>query len=207
MKRHKTVDEYFASNMHWKYELNKLRNIIIKTELNETVKWGAPVYTFNQKNIVGLGAFKSYVGLWFFQGALLKDIKQKLVNAQEGITKAQRQMRFNSIDEIDENLVLDYVKEAIKNQKEGKEIQPTKKTSVSIPKELKRELGINSKLKKNFDLLSPFRQREYCEYISEAKKEKTKTTRLKKIVPMILNGIGLNDKYREPIIKTTLLKT
>jgi len=166
------------------------------TELEETIKWGSPVYCLNGKNIVGLGAFKSYVGLWLFQGALLKDKKKKLINAQEGVTKALRQMRFNSIDEIDEILILEYLKEAIKNEKAGKEIKPAKKTKIAIPKELKVELNKNAKLKEIFSQLTPFKQREFCEYISEAKRETTKQSRLRKILPMIFKGIGLNDKYR-----------
>lgn len=53
--------------------------------MEETNKWSAPVYTSNGKNIVGLGAFKSYTGLWFFQGALLKDEKKLLINAGNGL--------------------------------------------------------------------------------------------------------------------------
>jgi uncharacterized protein YdeI (YjbR/CyaY-like superfamily) len=196
VKRHKTVNQFITSNKQWGDALKKLRSILIKTQLAETIKWGTPVYTLDDKNIVGLGAFKSYVGLWFFQGALLKDSKKILVNAQEGITKAQRQMRFNSIEEINEKLILEYVKEAIKNLKAGKEIKPVKKTKLTIPTELNEALNKNVNLKKRFKELTPFKQREYCEYIFEAKRVETKLTRLKKIVPMILNGIGLNDKYR-----------
>lgn len=196
MKRHKTVNQFVTSNKQWGNALKKLRSILIKTQLAETIKWGTPVYTLDDKNIVGLGAFKSYVGLWFFQGALLNDKKKILVNAQEGVTKAQRQMRFNSIEDINEKLILEYVEEAIKNHRAGKEIKPSKKASVSIPNELKNELQKDSKFNKNFDTLTPFKRREYCEYISEAKREKTKNNRLKKIMPMILKGVGLNDKYR-----------
>ncbi len=148
MKRHKTVYQFIASNKQWRDALIKLRSVLIKTKLEETVKWGAPVYTLDDKNIVGLGAFKSYVGLWFFQGALLKDSKKKLVNAQEGVTKAQRQMRFNSSEEINEKLILEYVKEAIKNQKAGKEIKPAKKSALTIPKELNEVLNKMLNLKR-----------------------------------------------------------
>ena len=60
----------------------------METELLETIKWGVPVYTLNDKNVLGMGAFKSYVGIWFFQGAFLDDPQKKLINAQEGKTKA-----------------------------------------------------------------------------------------------------------------------
>ncbi|MBT8304183.1 MAG: YdeI/OmpD-associated family protein, partial [Bacteroidia bacterium] len=65
-----------------------------------------------------------------------------------------------------------------------------------IPKELEDILKPNLDLKKCFDALSPYKQREYCEYIGSAKRESTKQTRLDKIIPMILEGKGLNDKYK-----------
>ena len=196
MQRFKTVDDYISNSKEWKNELMKLRKIILKSELNEDVKWGLPVYTFQNKNIVGIGAFKSYVGLWFFQGALLKDKGKKLVNAQKGITKALRQWRFDSIDDINEKEILEYIKETIKNQKAGKEIKPVKKLKIKIPKELADIFKKNLNLNKSFNQLAPFKQREYCGFIEEAKREETKNTRLKKIVPMIQKGVGLNDKYR-----------
>ena len=39
---------------HWATELEILQTIISKTNLVETIKWGAPVYTLNGKNIVGI---------------------------------------------------------------------------------------------------------------------------------------------------------
>jgi len=45
--------------------------------------------------------------------------------------------------------------------------------------------------------LSLSKQREYSEYISEAKRETTKVTRLKKITPLIEAGKGLHDKYKK----------
>jgi len=46
-----------------------------------------------------------------------------------------------------------------------------------------------------FDSFSLSKKRDFAEYISEPKRPETKLTRLDKIVPMILKGIGLNDKY------------
>ncbi len=93
-KRHKTVDDYIEAAEPWQDELIRLRKILRSTDLEETVKWGAPCYTHDGKNVVGMASFKSYVGLWFHQGALLGDKKKVLINAQEGKTKALRQWRF-----------------------------------------------------------------------------------------------------------------
>lgn len=197
MKKVYSVEEYIENNAHFTEALTILRNIITKTELNEAIKWSAPTYSLNGKNILGLGAFKKHFCIWFFNGVFLKDEAKLLVNAQEK-TKGLRQMRFTSIDEIDKNVVLTYVKEAIENQKLGKEIKVVKTTKkdVVVPTELQKELNTNSVLKEAFKTLSPSKQREYCEYIDSAKREATKLSRLEKITPMIIKGAGLHDKYK-----------
>ncbi|WP_299112691.1 DUF1801 domain-containing protein [uncultured Winogradskyella sp.] len=197
MKKVYSVEEYIEVNQHYADELSTLRNLINSTELEETVKWSAPVYTLKGKNVVGLGAFKNHFGIWFFNGVFLKDEHDLLINAQENKTKALRQMRFKTKADINETAVLAYVKEAIENQRLGREIKPERKTkAVIIPKELEAVLKTNSKLNNSFKLLTPGKQREYCEYIKEAKREATKQKRLEKITPMIINGVGLNDKYK-----------
>ncbi|WP_411768017.1 YdeI/OmpD-associated family protein [Winogradskyella sp. A3E31] len=197
MKKVSSVEDYIEKNKHWQKELELLRDIILKTELNESIKWGAPVYDLSGKNVVGLGAFKQHFGVWFFNGVFLKDEHNLLVNAQEGKTKALRQMRFESFGHINENAVLAYVKEAIENQKAGKEIKPQRNTKkVVIPEELKSALNKNTKLNEAFNGLTPSKQREYCEHIQTAKREATKLSRLEKITPMILEGKGLHDKYK-----------
>ena len=197
MKRYKTVDEFLAGVDEWHDEIVKLRGILNSTDLEETVKWGAPCYTYQGKNVVGVGAFKSYVGLWFHQGALLADESGVLINAQDGKTKALRQWRFSSGKEIKPRLIKQYVREAIALVEQGKEIKPTRKKKVAMPPELQKALAKNKKAKACFDKLTPGCQREYAEYISEAKKEETKLRRIDKIMPMVLAAKGLNDKYRK----------
>jgi uncharacterized protein YdeI (YjbR/CyaY-like superfamily) len=60
---------------------------------------------------------------------------------------------------------------------------------------LEKELR-NKQLDNTFYDLSKGKQKEFATYISEAKQEKTKLNRLTKIIPLILEGKGLNDKYR-----------
>ncbi len=197
MKKVTSVEEYIETHDKYSDALTILRNIINSTQLNESIKWSAPVYDLNGKNVVGLGAFKNHFGIWFFNGVFLKDEHKLLVNAQEGKTKALRQMRFESIKDINKNAVLAYVKEAIDNQKAGKEIKPDRsKKETVIPQELKAVLNKNAALHKSFNVLSPSKQREYCDHIASAKRETTKHSRLEKIKPMIIQGVGLHDKYK-----------
>lgn len=195
MKMAKSVEEYFEMNADWTDALDKLRGLLLRTELNEELKWGAPYYTLNKKHVVGIAAFKQYVGLWFINGVFLVDEGKFLVNAGENQTKGLRQWRFNSVDEIDEDLVYAYILEAIENQKLGKEIKPQRKPLI-IPEKLNQALNTDENLKLAFDALSRGKQIEYADHIGSAKQDATRINRLRKCVPMILKGIGLNDKYR-----------
>lgn len=130
-----------------------------------------------------------------FNGSFLTDPKNVLINAQEGKTKGMRQLRFQSEEDINQEIVMQLLLEAIDNQKQGKEIKPEKK-KLEIPDELKEALSNSSELSEAFDSLSPGKQKEYSEYITEAKRTETRLKRLEKITPMILNGAGLNDKYK-----------
>lgn len=195
MKGTKTVQDYIESHADRREELITLRDILKECELEETIKWGAPTYTVNGKNVVGIGAFKSYVGFWFYQGVFLKDPKNVLINAQEGTTKALRQWRFESVEDMDPKLIKSYVQEAISNQKAGKEMKPQSK-KVEMPDELKKALAKDKTLQSKFNDLTPGKQKEYSEHIGSAKQEKTRLNRLEKAIPMILEGKGLHDKYR-----------
>ncbi|HSO85687.1 MAG TPA: DUF1801 domain-containing protein [Draconibacterium sp.] len=197
MKNYKTVDEYILNVAEGREILIVLRDLIYSTELTETVKWGIPVYTINDKNVVGMAAFKSYVGLWFYNGSFLKDEAGVLINATEGVTKALRQWRFTSVDEIDEQLVLRYVNEAIQNQKEGKELKPDRNKPVIIPDELLIEFAEDKELENFFNRFTIGKQREFTEFISSAKQSETRIARVQKVIPLILENIGLNDKYRK----------
>lgn len=190
------IEAYYSKDQKFKEGITLLREIALKTQLAETLKWGSPVYTIENKNVLGIMAFKNHFGLWFFNGVFLSDPKGVLENAQEGKTKSMRHMKFSSKDEINEVVVLAYLEEAIQNERKGMALKPSLKKEISIPKLLKDTLLANTNLNKQFKALAHYKQREYCEYISEAKQQKTKESRLEKIIPMISKGIGWNDKYR-----------
>lgn len=189
------VDTYIKKHEQWQDTLGSLRKILLGCGLDETIKWGAPAYTREDRLVVGLAAFKNHCALWFHQGVFLKDKQKQLVNAQEGRTRAMRQWRFVQDSRIDTQLVKAYVREAIANEQDGKKIKPKPKTVV-MPDELVQALQKNRPLQKAFAALTPGKQREYAEHIGSAKQEKTRTSRLEKAIPMIIAGGGLHDRYR-----------
>lgn len=198
MTRAEKLDFFYSKETPWKEALARLRSYLISTELQEDWKWRFPTYTWNGKNVVATASFKNHFGLWFFQGALLKDPYDLLHNAQVGKTKTMRHLHFTKPEDVPMNIVKQYIQEAITNTKNGKKVlieRGSKK--VVTPERLKDELRNNVTLNTYYGKLSLSKQREYCQYINEAKKETTKNRRLEKIIPMILEGKCLNDTYRK----------
>jgi len=181
----------------WLEELDFLKSIIEKTELAETTKWGGPVWVCNGQNVLSVATFKAHVALWFFDVVFLKDEHGVLENPQSEKTKAMRQWKFTDKSEMDESLILSYIQEAIQNAEEGKKHLPERNKPLIIPEALKQVLQEDKLLGVSFERLNLTQKREYVELISTAKRETTKLARLEKIKPMILEGKGWNDKYRE----------
>jgi uncharacterized protein YdeI (YjbR/CyaY-like superfamily) len=181
---------------HWAKELAILASILSKAPLDKSIKWGSEVFTYNGKNVVSYGGFKNYFTIWFYNGVFLKDKYKVLINAQESNTKSLRQWRFTSKEEINEKKILEYINEAIETENKGLKIKPEKFMPISLSQLLVDAFTADKKLKTAFEKLTPGKQKEYIVYLNEAKQETTKRNRLEKIKPMIVQGVGLNDKYK-----------
>ncbi len=180
----------------WREEIALLASIVIKAPLEKTMKWGTEVFTYNGKNVLSYGGFKHFFVLWFYNGVFLTDKYKVLVSAQEGVTKSLRQWRFTSIEEVDEEKILEYISEAIDVEKKGLRIKPEKLKPVALPQILADALAADVNLQTAFYRITPGKQKEYILYLNEAKQEATRIKRMEKIKPMILDGLGLNDKYK-----------
>ena len=192
----KNVEEYIQKRPEWEQEITALRELLLSTGLQETIKWGGPVYMLQGENVISIGAFKKHCALWFFKGAPLQQNTTLLQNAQEEKTNSMRQIRFEKEEKIKTEVLRDYVLEAIRNEKEGKIVKAATK-KVEIPPQLQKAFSVDTELRNCFDALTPGKQREYTGHISLAKREETRQARLKKIIPMIKSGVGSNDKYKK----------
>jgi uncharacterized protein YdeI (YjbR/CyaY-like superfamily) len=193
-----TVDEYILKSGVWQPALNMLRELMRALEMEETVKWGIPVYCIDGKNVVSMASFKAYTGLWFYQGVFLEDPHGKLVSASEGSTRGMRQWRFQSADGIEAelDLIIAYVKEAIENARSGKEIKPRRNEPFTLPPELKEVFTADPELEKLYKVLSYSKRRDFARYIDQAKRPETRKKRLDKSLLLIREGKGLMDQYK-----------
>ncbi len=190
-KMNPKVDGFLTKAKKWQEEMKKLRRISLGCGLTEELKWGKPCYTFQTSNIVIIQGFKEFCALMFCKGALLKDTN--------GILKkfgwqAARRIPFSNVREIVEMepILKAHIHEAIEAEKAGLKVRLKKKPE-PIPEELQDKLNEIPALKTAFDGLTPGRQRGYILYFSGAKQSKTRASRVKKCMPQILKGKGLND--------------
>jgi hypothetical protein len=65
-------------------------------EMQESVKWAAPTYVVNGKNVACIMIYKDHVNLGFFQGAKMKSKRL------EGTGKGLRHVKVRRLEDIDE---------------------------------------------------------------------------------------------------------
>ncbi len=188
------IDPFFNKAKQWKDEFQKLREIVLDCELTEDFKWMHPCYTYKNNNIVLIHGFKEYCALLFHKGALLKDPHKILIQQTENV-QAARQLRFTSVEQIDEMqlIIKTYIDEAIEVEKAGLQVEFKKNTEYAIPEELQNKFVEIPDLKIAFEALTPGRQRGYLLYFSGAKQSKTRESRIEKYLPHILDGKGMDD--------------
>jgi uncharacterized protein YdeI (YjbR/CyaY-like superfamily) len=193
-KTNPKVDWYFVKNKTWSNEIETMRAIVLDCGLNEELKWGCPCYTLGESNIVLIHVFKEYCAFLFFKGALLKDPKGILVQQTKNV-QAARQIRFTNVKEIVKlrSALKTYILEAVKVEKAGLKVELKKTSEFEMPEEFQNKLNEAPSLKKAFYALTPGRQRGYLLYFSQAKQSQTRESRIKKYIPQILKGKGLND--------------
>lgn len=188
------VDLFLDKAKKWQDEMKMLRSIVLSCGLKEDYKWMHPCYTDHERNIVLIHGFKEYCALLFFKGVLLKDKKGILIQQTENV-QDRRQIRFTSLAEIVklQTTIKEYIREAMEVEKAGLKVEFKKTAEFNIPEEFQKSLAKNKRLKKAFEGLTPGRQRGYLLYFSSAKQTKTREDRIKKYLPKILKGKGLDD--------------
>jgi len=128
------VDDFMENKTN---DLNRdickcIRKLFEDCGLVEEFKWRMPVYSHHGM-VCSLGAFKQHVAIWFMQGVMLSDPHKILIKGQ-ATTKAMRSIRFEHIEELDENILVSYVKEAMLINESGKKFDFKKnRETLKIP--------------------------------------------------------------------------
>lgn len=189
------LEIFFNKNSQWHDAYHLLRAIVSEFELEEDFKWMHPCYTMKGKNVLLIHGFKSYVAILFHKGVMLEDKYNLLIQQTEHV-QVDRQLRFSSVEEIEEkvDIIRYYINEAIRVENSG--VKPPKKEHgpLEIPVELEEAFKENNRLREAFYQLTPGRQRAYVIEINKAKRSETKRNRIEKYAEKIYQGKGLLER-------------
>src|ERR1700730_15914685 len=160
--------------------LKRLRKVVHAgcPNVEETLKWSMP--HFDYKGVMcGMAAFKEHCVFGFW--------KQKLIFPGDAAKMEEAMGHFGCIKSLDdlpsEKTLIGYVRKAAglneKGIKEPGRKKPQKRKPLPVPECLIAALKKNAKAKATFENFSPSHQREYIEWLTEAKREETRRQRLK----------------------------
>ena len=184
-----------ACKVHrWTAPLEALRALLRSTPLVEEMKWGAPCYTLDGKNVAMLAALNDSCTLSFFKGAALDDADGVLARPGPN-SRFARLIHFRGLDDVQalrpaaERLV----QQAIANERAGVRITPAEAPE-PVPAELEARLAADPELRRAFDALTPGRRRSHILHVDGAKQSATRTRRAERCAPRILAGKGFNER-------------
>jgi len=152
-------------------------------DCEETLKWNSP--TFVQKGILcGMAAFKQHCVVGFWKGTLVgAKIRDKVREMGDLPPKAE---------------FIGCVRRAVELNENGVKVprQPAKpRKPLAVPADFRGALGKRPKARASWESFSPSHQREYLEWILEAKQEETRSRRIAQSVEWLADGKPRNWKY------------
>jgi len=158
----------------------------------ETLKWSSPSFIYKGKILAGFAAFKAHAvfGFWSGSQVLEADPKQASAMGQFG--------RLTSLDQLPPRTALiELTHKAMKLIDDG--VKPirnkTVKAPFTMPQDLRAAIDAVPRAKATFDGFSPSCQREYVDWITEAKRDETRARRLAQTVEWLAEGKRRNWKY------------
>jgi uncharacterized protein YdeI (YjbR/CyaY-like superfamily) len=202
MKQNPKVDAYILNAAPFAQPiLNELRATLetAEPELEETIKWGFPCFTFQRKLICSFSAYKNHCVFRFWQGSNLDDSAGIL--AKVGETEMGELSKIKNLEDLPNSEVLiKYTREAIElsKKKSIKTIASEKKLTIDLKSaDLPEIFSSYPKQAEKFDAFPPSHRKEYLSWITEAKTDATRIKRIETMMEWILDGKSRNWKYEK----------
>lgn len=164
------------------------------SEAGETVKWSMPAFMYKGEILATMAAFKEHATFGFWRGS------QVLGDGREQLDAMGQFGRLRSVADLPEpDALRELIKKAMDLTDSG--VKPvrnkTAKGDLTVPEDLQVALGENGAARATFDGFPPSCQREYAEWISEAKRPETRTKRVAQAVEWMAEGKKRNWKYEK----------
>jgi uncharacterized protein YdeI (YjbR/CyaY-like superfamily) len=164
-------------------------------DCEETMKWSFPHFDYKGM-LCSMAAFKQHAVFGFWKGSL--------VVPNGANSKAPGGMgQFGKLTKVSDlppkRVLAGYIKRAMVLNDEGVKAPRQRKTApkpVRLPPDLAAALRKNKTARAAFEGFSPSHQREYIEWITEAKTDETRARRLATTIEWLVEGKARNWKYQ-----------
>jgi uncharacterized protein YdeI (YjbR/CyaY-like superfamily) len=177
--------------------LTHLREVVHSAcpDVVETMKWSVPFFDYKGP-FCNMASFKEHCAFGFWKSALV------LGKTETGTTSSAGSFgRITKVSDLPSKQQLTkYVKLAMKLNDEGVKVATRKaapKKELPVPPDLAAALQKNKKAMDHFNAFSPSQQREYIEWIVEAKGDETRQRRLETTVAQSAEGKSRHWKYHK----------
>ncbi|TAH38432.1 MAG: hypothetical protein EYC70_03355 [Planctomycetota bacterium] len=196
VKKDPRIDAYIARQRDFARPiLARLRALVHTTcpEVTETLKWRSPSFEYHGI-LCGMAAFQEHAVFGFWKHELVVGDDRK---AQEAMGSFGR---LRSLDDLPTKAEFArLMKKAMQLNEMGIKAVRQKTTKKPIPMhpEFKKALAANRKAKTTFDAFPPSAQRDYLEWIADAKAAATRSRRIETSVEWLAEGKRRNWKYEK----------
>lgn len=198
MKTDPRVDTYIAESAEFARPILKhLRRLVHRTcpEGEETIKWSMPAITYRGQILCMMAAFKAHSVFGFWH----RGMREALGPDGDKSDQSMGSMgRLTSVKDLPSDRVMTgYIRQAMKLAESGAPARDkaTRREALPMPKDFTAALKKNKAAGKIFAGFAPGQQREYIEWITEAKREETRQKRLDTAVGWIAEGKKRNWQY------------
>ena len=195
MKKDPRIDAYIERQADFAQPiLRHLRTMLHEAcpECEETLKWSSPSFMYEGKILAGFAAFKAHAtfGYWSGSQVLEADPKQQSAMGQFG--------RLTSLDELPPRATLiALTHKAMRLIDAG--VKPVRNKTVkapfTVPQDLQAAIDAAPAAKATWEAFPPSCQREYVEWVTEAKRDETRSKRLAQTMEWLAEGKRRNWKY------------
>jgi uncharacterized protein YdeI (YjbR/CyaY-like superfamily) len=203
-KKDKRIDAYIAKAQPFaKPILIHLRKLVHQAcpDAEETIKWGFASFDYKGP-FCSMASFKQHLAFGFWKYKLIKDPKNYLgLRSNEGGAAMGNMGRITSLKDLPpDKILIDFIKQAKKlNDDEIKMPAKPKKPQVElvIPSYFMNAVKKNKKALNTFNDFSYSCKKEYLMWVTEAKAEETRTSRLATAIEWMGEGKRRNWKYEK----------
>jgi len=192
-KKEKAIDAYIAKSADFaKPILLHIRELVHKAcpDVEEKMKWSFPHFDYKGEMMCSMAAFKQHAVFGFWKASLMKD--PVLVENAKSEVAMGHLGRLTSLKDLpSDKKILAWIKEAMTLTDKGIKLvktKPTEKKELVVPDHFKKALSKNKKAAATFNKFPPSHKKEYVQWITEAKTEETRNSRMATALEWMAEG-------------------